>query len=227
MKWLLCENNKSDSKYWQGRQCHEEVLVDEKAVKAVCWKCVAMMVPIEPPKPKSGYPRGWKFMAEFVDKDGNVFHKGELQADLFGTKDPTPIKEVKKPAKTKKGDDFDAKVEEEMRKRLDKKRTGKSKVVPVSAAPVITPATKATKKTKPKVDTGKWFAESSEVTETKPTPKPAPKKVTRKTSTSKPKVAKKPVKKVAKKVAKKVTKKAVKTVAKKRAVKKVVKKKIK
>lgn len=223
MKWLLCENNKADSKYWQGRQCHEEVLVDEKAVKAVCWKCVARMVPIEPPKPKSGYPRGWKFMAEFVDKDGNVFHKGELQADLFGTKDPTPIKEVKKSSKTKKVDAFDAKVEEEMRKRLDKKRTGKSKVPTVEVAPVVTPATK---KTKPKADTGKWFAESSEVTEIKPAPKPTPKKVTRKTSTSKPKVAKKPVKKVAKKVAKKTTKKVTKKVAKTVA-KKVVKKKIK
>ena len=38
-------------------------------------------------------------MAEFVDKDGNVFHKGKEQPDLKGTLSPTKIKPKKKPAK--------------------------------------------------------------------------------------------------------------------------------
>lgn len=213
MKWILCENNKPDSKYWQGARCHEEVLVDDHSTKAWCWKCVARMVPIETPKPKTGYPRGWKFMAEFVDKDGNVYHKGELQPDLFGSKPATPIKEIKKPVrKKKKGDSFDEKVLEEMQKRLDKKRAGKGKSkVEVKATE---PTPKTTKKTKSRestktLDPGKWFAEESEVTVPKKTTK---KTVTRKTTTakSKPKKVTKPkttAKKTAKKVAKKKTKK--------------------
>ena len=30
-------------------------------------------------KPRTGRPSGWHFMNEFVDKDGNVFHKGKEQ----------------------------------------------------------------------------------------------------------------------------------------------------
>ena len=36
-------------------------------------------------KPKTGRPAGWHWMAEFVDKDGNVFHKGVEQPKLKGT----------------------------------------------------------------------------------------------------------------------------------------------
>lgn len=34
-------------------------------------------------------PRGWHFMVEFVDEDGNVYHKGTIQPKLKGTKQPT------------------------------------------------------------------------------------------------------------------------------------------
>jgi flagellar biosynthesis GTPase FlhF len=34
-------------------------------------------------------PRGWHLMAEYVDSDGNVFHKGKEQPKLKGTKKPT------------------------------------------------------------------------------------------------------------------------------------------
>ena len=59
-----------------------------------------MAPPPEEKKP-SGYPRGWKFMVEFVDKEGNVYHKGELQETLFGTLPPTEIKESTKQRKKK------------------------------------------------------------------------------------------------------------------------------
>ena len=49
----------------------------------------------------TGRPAGWHFMAEFVDKDGNVFHKGVEQPDLKGTLPPTKVKPVKK-KKTKR-----------------------------------------------------------------------------------------------------------------------------
>ena len=49
----------------------------------------------------TGRPAGWHFMNEFVDGDGNVFHKGVEQPDLKGTLPPTKVKPVKK-KKTKR-----------------------------------------------------------------------------------------------------------------------------
>ena len=47
----------------------------------------------------TGRPAGWHFMNEFVDKDGNVFHKGKEQPKLKGTLKPTKVKPPKKKAK--------------------------------------------------------------------------------------------------------------------------------
>jgi len=57
-----------------------------------------------PFEPNTGYkptgrPRGWVFMKEYVDKDGNVYHKGKEQPKLKGTLKPTVIKP--KPSKPK------------------------------------------------------------------------------------------------------------------------------
>ena len=49
----------------------------------------------------TGRPSGWHFMNEFVDKDGNVFHKGKEQPKLKGTLPPTKVKPVNK-KKTKR-----------------------------------------------------------------------------------------------------------------------------
>mgnify|MGYP003679890312 FL=1 len=57
-------------------------------------------MPDEPKqKVSTGRPAGWHFMNEFVDKDGNVFHKGKEQKKLFGTLKPTKVKPPKKKAK--------------------------------------------------------------------------------------------------------------------------------
>lgn len=53
------------------------------------------MFPEKVAKKSSGRPAGWHFMAEFVDKDGNVFHKGKEQKKLKGTLPPTKIKKKK------------------------------------------------------------------------------------------------------------------------------------
>ena len=42
----------------------------------------------------TGRSAGWHFMNEFVDKDGNVFHKGVEQPKLKGTLKPTKVKPV-------------------------------------------------------------------------------------------------------------------------------------
>jgi len=80
-------------------------------------------MPMPEEKKPTGYPRGWKFMSEFVDKEGNVYHKGELQSDLFGTLPPTEIKEIKK--QTKKKTSLDDKVMKEYKKISGMKKSKK------------------------------------------------------------------------------------------------------
>jgi len=76
--------------------------VGEDAKSVVCSYCVLGMVGI-PEEKKSyqstGRPVGWHWMKEFVDKDGNVFHKGKEQPDLKGTLPPTKVKPPKKKKK--------------------------------------------------------------------------------------------------------------------------------
>ena len=71
----------------------------ESAVKSTCSVCVMGMVgmPSEPvQRVSTGRPAGWHFMNEFVDKDGNVFHKGKEQKKLKGTLPPTKVQPVKR-----------------------------------------------------------------------------------------------------------------------------------
>ncbi len=49
-----------------------------------------------PKRQPTGRPAGWHFMNEFVDKDGNVFHKGVEQPKLKGTLAPTKVTPKKK-----------------------------------------------------------------------------------------------------------------------------------
>ena len=44
----------------------------------------------------TGRPAGWHFMNEFVDSDGNVFHKGVEKPKLKGTLAPTKVTPKKK-----------------------------------------------------------------------------------------------------------------------------------
>ena len=78
--------------------------IGDSTKTVLCSYCVIMKVGLPEEKKtrkKSGRPAGWHFMAEFVDKDGNVFHKGVEQPDLKGTLPPTKVKPVKK-KKTKR-----------------------------------------------------------------------------------------------------------------------------
>jgi len=71
--------------------------VSEEAVSVIGSRAVMGMVgmPDEPKqKVSTGRPAGWHFMNEFVDKDGNVFHKGKEQKKLKGTLPPTKVKPV-------------------------------------------------------------------------------------------------------------------------------------
>jgi hypothetical protein len=80
-------------------RCGREVIgVDDKTVSAVCSKCISRSIPIEKPITyiPTGRPAGWHWMVEFVDKDGNVFHKGKEVPELKGTLKPTKVKPRKK-----------------------------------------------------------------------------------------------------------------------------------
>ena len=73
--------------------------VSTEAKSVIGSRAVLGMVGLPKEKPRrvsSGRPAGWHFMNEFVDKDGNVYHKGKLQPDLKGTLPPTKIVPKKK-----------------------------------------------------------------------------------------------------------------------------------
>ena len=70
--------------------CGNYISVGETAVSVTCPTCVNRKIMINFPelhedKPKrksTGRPAGWHFMVEFVDVNGNVFHKGVEQPKL-------------------------------------------------------------------------------------------------------------------------------------------------
>ena len=73
--------------------------VSTEAVSVIGSRAVMGMVgmPEEPKKKEpTGRPAGWHFMNEFVDKWGNVFHKGVEQPKLKGTRPVTLSKGKKK-----------------------------------------------------------------------------------------------------------------------------------
>ena len=72
--------------------------IGDSTKTVLCSYCVIMKVGLPEEKKtrrKSGRPAGWHFMKEFVDKDGNVFHKGKEQPDLKGTLPPTKVTKAK------------------------------------------------------------------------------------------------------------------------------------
>ena len=76
--------------------------VGENAKTVICSYCVLKAVGMPKDKPSyqpTGRPPGWHFMSEFVDKDGNVFHKGVEAKQLKGTLPPTKVTPPKKKTK--------------------------------------------------------------------------------------------------------------------------------
>jgi len=88
-------------------RCGGFTKVAPEVISITCYECVnEMMREFDAPllrKKKQvltqGYPRGWRFMKEFVHTDGTVFLKGVEQPELKGTREATVI--VVKPKKTK------------------------------------------------------------------------------------------------------------------------------
>jgi hypothetical protein len=86
---------KPKSKTLECKHCGTEVHgCSPTATGIVCSECVIELYwhPEDAPKKKSvGYPKGWKFMKQFVHKDGTVYFKGVEQPDLKGKYEMTPL----------------------------------------------------------------------------------------------------------------------------------------
>jgi hypothetical protein len=132
-KWIsFIEDGK---RFMLCKHCQSEyVEVDEGTTAITCPMCVQRrclahmsleeMVPSLRKKVSSGRPAGWHFMKEFVDKDGNVFHKGKEQPDLKGTLPPTKVKPRKKKKKLSADQKLFKKVSD-YKKKLKAKRKNK------------------------------------------------------------------------------------------------------
>ena len=115
-------------RYMQCKVCQSEyVQTGEEAVAVTCSRCVTRItvsqMSLEDFFPsmkikKTGRPAGWHWMKEFVDKKGNVFHKGKEQPELKGTLSPTKVK----PRKKKKKLTADEKLYKELNKWKKRKK---------------------------------------------------------------------------------------------------------
>jgi len=116
----------------QCKSCYEYKKVDKNIKAVTCGRCTLIntlkLKPMDEffksTKPKTGRPAGWHFMNEFVDKDGNVFHKGKEQPKLKGTLKPTKVKPPKKRKKLT-ADEKLFKKAADYKKRLKAKRKHK------------------------------------------------------------------------------------------------------
>ena len=72
--------------------------VTEELKSVLCYRCTLIKaLNLWNPfikKSTNKKPKGWHWMKEFVDKDGNVFHKGKEMPKLKGTLSPTKIKKA-------------------------------------------------------------------------------------------------------------------------------------
>ena len=118
--------DENGQRWVQCKHCYEYVKADNASI-VTCSNCVVRIDLIKFPntikkqKVSSGRPAGWHFMNEYVDKDGNVFHKGKEQPDLKGTLPPTKVKPPKKRKKLS-ADEKLFKKAAEYKKRLKAKR---------------------------------------------------------------------------------------------------------
>ena len=121
------------NRFMQCKHCQSEyVQTSEDAVAVTCHTCVARVclkhTPLEEMMPSlrkktTGRPPGWHFMNEFVDKKGNVFHKGKEQPKLKGTLKPTKVKPIKK----KKKLTADEKLQRDLKKWNKRKKARRAK----------------------------------------------------------------------------------------------------
>ena len=118
VRWMIC------------KVCYDYIKVDEDTCGITCSTCVMKRTLALKPMDtffakkhkKTGRPAGWHWMNEFVDKDGNVFHKGKEQPDLKGTLEPTKVKPRKKRKKLTADQKLFKRVSDYKKRRKAKKK---------------------------------------------------------------------------------------------------------
>jgi len=104
------ENFERSGKEVYCSECGRDMIVAETATGGTCssctqMKCLALLTDAERDRlfgvgknNRSSVvrPRGWKWMKEFVDADGTVYHKGVEQPKMKGTRPVTDIAAIKK-----------------------------------------------------------------------------------------------------------------------------------
>ena len=118
-------------RYMSCMTCGRYEAVGESATGVKCSNCVLKIMmneyPVEEPKSykPTGRPAGWHWMNEFVDVDGNVFHRGKEQPKLKGTLKPTVVKARKKTKRRTKQQmllAIDAERKAELKKAVQKQK---------------------------------------------------------------------------------------------------------
>ena len=93
------ERKNATYRWMECKKCGDKSKVSQDTTAVTCPTCVQEGLyeqfggPDVTLKKSSGRPRGWKWMAVFVDRDGTVYHKGIEQPDLKGTIEPSKIKD--------------------------------------------------------------------------------------------------------------------------------------
>jgi hypothetical protein len=101
-KWN--QNPDQEYRYMECKLCGQMELSSEGSISTTCHDCVREMT--DPPeistRGNTGKVSGWHFMKEFVDKNGNVYHRGVEQPQLKGKLEPTTIEKKNKLSKKEK-----------------------------------------------------------------------------------------------------------------------------
>jgi len=118
-------------RYMSCMTCGHYEVVGDTATGVRCSNCVMKTMMNEYPVEESksykptGRPAGWHWMNEFVDVDGNVFHRGKEQPKLKGTLKPTVVKARKKTKRRTKQQmllAIDAERKSELKKAVQKQK---------------------------------------------------------------------------------------------------------
>ena len=118
-------------RYMSCMTCGHYTVVGDSATGVRCSNCVMKTMMNQYPQEESksykptGRPAGWHWMTEFVDKDGNVFHRGKEQPKLKGTLKPTVVKARKKTKRRTRNQillGIDAERKSELKKAVQKQK---------------------------------------------------------------------------------------------------------
>ena len=109
--------------------------IDKLTKSIVCTDCFMKMAlnlwdPMENIKTGPKKAKGWHWMKEFVDKDGNVFHKGKEMPKLKGTLPTTKIKKTVR--KKKKKESFEKKINTMAKEYKQKQKLKKEKQIGIN-----------------------------------------------------------------------------------------------